>query len=151
MFNTPAEYLAGTSRGSATYGKKPWERIGFITHDLFLPDWNHPVMDAAIESWEKRGVGVICSMTAVFNAHIVSRTHLLEAKTRKPLVSAIYHNVPLYLAGSMFAGSPEATIDLSTISAIRASIPRPSTRRSRAPTWPIRNTASRCSSTSATS
>lgn len=112
MFDTPAQYLSWYEPWyQATYGKKPWERIGFITHDLFLPDWNHPVLDAAIESWEKHGVGVICSMTAVFNAHIVSRSHLLEAKTKKPLVSAIYHNVPLYLAGSMFAGSPEATID----------------------------------------
>ena len=112
MFDTPAEYLAWYEPWfQKTYGKAAWERIGFITHDLFLPDWNHPVLNAAIESWEKRGVAVICSMTAVFNAHIVSRTHLLEAKTNKPLVSAIYHNVPLYLAGSMFAGSPEATIE----------------------------------------
>jgi magnesium chelatase subunit H len=94
-----------------TYGKKPWDRIGFITHDLFLPDWNHPVLDSAIKAWEERGLGVICSMTAVFNAHLVSRGHLLEAKTKKPLVSAIYHNIPLYLAGSMFAGAPEATVE----------------------------------------
>jgi len=94
-----------------TYGKKPWDHIGFITHDLFLPEWNTPVLDAAIAGWEARGVGVICSMTAVFNAHIVSRKHLLHTKTRKPLVSAVYHNVPLYLAGSMFAGAPEASID----------------------------------------
>ena len=94
-----------------TYGAKPWDRIGFITHDLFLPDWNLPVLDAAIHAWEERGLGVICSMTAVFNAHGVSREHLLEAKTHKPLVSAVYHNVPLYLAGSMFSGSPEGTIE----------------------------------------
>jgi cobalamin biosynthesis Mg chelatase CobN len=93
------------------YGKKPWEYVGFITHDLFLPEWNHPVLNAAIEEWEKRGIGVICSMTAVFNAHIVSRTHLIDQKTKKPLVGAVYHNVPLYLAGSMFAGAPEATIE----------------------------------------
>jgi magnesium chelatase subunit H len=112
MFADPAAYLKWYEPWFVkTYGKKPWERIGFITHDLFLPDWNHPVLDAAIRGWEERGVGVICSMTAVFNAHVVSREHLLEAKTRKPLVSAIYHNVPLYLAGSMFAGSPEASID----------------------------------------
>jgi cobalamin biosynthesis Mg chelatase CobN len=112
MFQTPEAYLAWYEPWYLkTYGKAPWERVGFITHDLFLPDWNHPVMDAAIGEWEKRGLGVICSMTAVFNAHIVSRGHLLETKTKKPLVGAVYHNVPLYLAGSMFAGSPEATID----------------------------------------
>jgi magnesium chelatase subunit H len=94
-----------------TYGKPAWDRIGFITHDLFLPDWNHPVLDAAIAAWERRGVGVICSMTAVFNAHVVSRNHLIHPQSRKPLVSAIYHNVPLYLAGSMFSGSPEASIE----------------------------------------
>jgi cobalamin biosynthesis Mg chelatase CobN len=112
MFQKPADYLKWYEPWfEKTYGKKPWDKIGFITHDLFLPDWNHPVLDSAITAWEERGLGVICSMTAVFNAHIVARQHLLEAKTRKPLVSAIYHNVPLYLAGSMFAGSPEATID----------------------------------------
>jgi magnesium chelatase subunit H len=112
MFANPAAYLAWYEPWfERTYGKKPWDRIGFITHDLFLPSWNHPVLDAAIHAWEERGVGVICSMTAVFNAHIVSRGHLLEAKTRKPLVSAIYHNVPLYLAGSMFAGAPEASVE----------------------------------------
>jgi cobalamin biosynthesis Mg chelatase CobN len=113
MFDNPADYLKWYGPWfEKTYGKKPWDRIGFITHDLFLPDWNHPVMDAAIEAWEERGVGVICSMTAVFNAHIVARKHFLLAKTKVPLISAIYHNVPLYLAGSMFAGSPEATIEL---------------------------------------
>jgi cobalamin biosynthesis Mg chelatase CobN len=113
MFKTPKEYLAWYEPWfEKTYGKKPWDRIGFITHDLFLPDWNLPVLDAAIAGWEARGVGVICSMTAVFNAHIVAREHLLEAKTKKPLVSAIYHNVPLYLAGSMFAGSAQGTLDL---------------------------------------
>ena len=112
MFDSPVAYLKWYEPWfEATYGEKPWERIGFITHDLFLPDWNHAVLDSAIGAWEARGVGVICSMTAVFNAHIVSRKLLLEPKTKKPLVSAIYHNVPLYLAGSMFAGSPEATID----------------------------------------
>ena len=112
MFANAAQYLKWYEPWfETTYGKKPWDRIGFITHDLFLPDWNHPVLDAAIASWEERGVGVICSMTAVFNAHIVSRGHLLEAKTRKPLVSAVYHNVPLYLAGSMFAGSPSASVE----------------------------------------
>ena len=95
-----------------TYGKAASDRIAFITHDLFLPDWNHPVLDAAIAAWERRGVGVVCSMTAVFNAHVVARKHLLEPKTRKPIVSAVYHNVPLYLAGSMFAGSPHASIEL---------------------------------------
>jgi magnesium chelatase subunit H len=113
MFADSASYLAWYEPWFAqTYGKKPVDRIGFITHDLFLPDWNHPVLDAAIAAWEKRGVGVICSMTAVFNAHVVSRGHLLQTKTRKPLVSAVYHNVPLYLAGSMFAGAPEASIEL---------------------------------------
>ena len=112
MFSEPAAYLKWYEPWfERTYGKKPWDRIGFITHDLFLPDWNHPVLDAAIAGWEERGVGVICSMTAVFNAHIVSREHLLAAKTRKPLVSAVYHNVPLYLAGSMFAGAPETSIE----------------------------------------
>jgi hypothetical protein len=89
-----------------------WSKVGFITHDLFLPDWNHPTLDAAIGGWEKRGVGVITSMTAVFNAHIVSRKHLLTTKTQEPLVGAVYHNVPLYLAGSMFAGSPDDSIQL---------------------------------------
>ena len=104
LFDDPAAYLAWYKPWFAqTYGRSPWVRIGFITHDLFLPDWNHPVLDAAIADWEQRGLGVICSMTAVFNAHIVARRQLLEAKTRRPLVSAIYHNVPLYLAGSMFA------------------------------------------------
>ena len=113
MFADPQAYLTWYEPWFArTYGNKPWGRIGFITHDLFLPDWNHPVLDAAIGAWERRGVGVICSMTAVFNAHLVARRHLLEAKTRKPLVSAVYHNVPLYLAGSMFAGAPEASIEL---------------------------------------
>jgi cobalamin biosynthesis Mg chelatase CobN len=75
MFNTPAEYLAWYEPWfKATYGKPAWDRIGFITHDLFLPDWNHPVWTRRSPSWEKRGVGVICSMTAVFNAHIVSRS-----------------------------------------------------------------------------
>ena len=91
MFATPREYLKWYEPWYAeAYGKKAWDRIGFITHDLFLPDWNHPVLDAAIKGWEERGVGVICSMTAVFNAHIISREHLLEAKTRKPLVSATH-------------------------------------------------------------
>ena len=113
LFSGPAEYLAWYEPWfERTYGKKPWERVGFITHDLFLPDWNHAVLDRAISGWEQRGIGVICSMTAVFNAHLVSREHLLEPKTRKPLVSAVYHNVPLYLAGSMFAGSPEGTLEL---------------------------------------
>lgn len=113
MFADPRSYLAWYEPWFAqTYGRRPWDRIGFITHDLFLPDWNHPVLDAAIAAWERRGLGVICSMTAVFNAHVVSRNHLLEAKTRKPLVSAVYHNVPLYLAGSMFAGAPEGSIEL---------------------------------------
>jgi magnesium chelatase subunit H len=113
MFDNPNDYLKWYEPWfEKTYGKKPWDRIGFITHDLFLPDWNHPVMDAAIAAWEERGVGVICSMTAVFNAHIVARKHFLLAKTKVPLISAIYHNVPLYLAGSMFAGAPEATIEL---------------------------------------
>ena len=112
LFDGPADYLKWYDPWfEATYGRPMWDRIGFITHDLFLPEWNHPVMDAAIAGWEKRGVGVICSMTAVFNAHVVSRGHLLEPKTKKPLVKAVYHNVPLYLAGSMFAGAPEATID----------------------------------------
>jgi cobalamin biosynthesis Mg chelatase CobN len=112
LFGDSKSYLAWYEPWFAkTYGRAAWDRIGFITHDLFLPDWNHPVLDAAIAAWERRGLGVICSMTAVFNAHIVSRGHLLEAKTRKPLISAVYHNVPLYLAGSMFAGSPEGTID----------------------------------------
>jgi cobalamin biosynthesis Mg chelatase CobN len=112
MFQTPEAYLAWYEPWfEKRYGKKPWERVGFITHDLFLPDWNHPVLDGAIAEWERRGVGVICSMTAVFNAHIVARRHLLATKTGAPLVGAVYHNVPLYLAGSMFAGSPEASID----------------------------------------
>ena len=111
LLQTPEAYLAWYEPWfEKTYGKKPWDRIGFITHDLFLVDWNHPVLDAAIAEWEKRGVGVICSMTAVFNAHIVSKTHLLSKKG-EPLVGAVYHNVPLYLAGSMFAGAPEASID----------------------------------------
>jgi magnesium chelatase subunit H len=112
MFDTPAEYLRwydGWYR--SRYGKEPWDRIGFITHDLFLPEWNHGVLNAAIEAWERRGLGVICSMTAVFNAHVVSRRHFIDAKTRKPLVSGVYHNVPLYLGGSMFSGSPEASIE----------------------------------------
>jgi cobalamin biosynthesis Mg chelatase CobN len=112
LFPTSEAYLAWYEPWFATtYGKKAWERIGFITHDLFLVDWNHPVLDAAIAEWERRGVGVICSMTAVFNAHIVSRGHLLTKKG-EPLVGAVYHNVPLYLAGSMFAGAPEASIEL---------------------------------------
>ncbi len=112
LFQTSAAYLKWYEPWfERTYGKKPWERVGFITHDLFLPDWNHPVLDAAIEAWEGRGLGVICSMTAVFNAHLVSREHLRDTKTKKPLVSAIYHNVPLYLAGSMFAGAPEPSIE----------------------------------------
>jgi len=112
LFQTPEAYLAWYEPWyQKTYGKKPWDRIGFITHDLFLVDWNHPVLDAAIAEWERRGVGVICSMTAVFNAHIVSRGHL-KSKKGEPLVGAVYHNVPLYLAGSMFAGAPEASIDL---------------------------------------
>jgi cobalamin biosynthesis Mg chelatase CobN len=112
LFQTPEAYLAWYEPWyQKTYGKKPWDRIGFITHDLFLVDWNHPVLDAAIAEWERRGVGVICSMTAVFNAHIVSRSHL-KSKKGEPLVGAVYHNVPLYLAGSMFAGAPEASIDL---------------------------------------
>ena len=54
MFTTPAEYLAWYEPWfQAKYGKKAWDRIGFITHDLFLPDWNHPVMDAAIEELGK--------------------------------------------------------------------------------------------------
>ncbi len=112
LFPTSEAYLAWYEPWFAsTYGKKAWDRIGFITHDLFLVDWNHPVLDAAIAEWEGRGVGVICSMTAVFNAHIVSRGHLLTKKN-EPLVGAVYHNVPLYLAGSMFAGAPEASIEL---------------------------------------
>lgn len=112
LFPTSEAYLAWyTPWYEKTYGKKPWDRVGFITHDLFLVDWNHPVLDAAIAEWEGRGVGVICSMTAVFNAHIVSRGHLLSKKG-EPLVGAVYHNVPLYLAGSMFAGAPEASIEL---------------------------------------
>ncbi|GAC1522177.1 MAG: hypothetical protein NVS2B8_03080 [Vulcanimicrobiaceae bacterium] len=112
MFQTPEAYLAWYEPWfERTYGKKPWDRIGFITHDLFLVDWNHPVLDAAIAEWEQRGVGVICSMTAVFNAHIVSRSHLKNKKGEN-LVGAVYHNVPLYLAGSMFAGAPEASIEL---------------------------------------
>ena len=111
MFADSASYLAWYEPWfEKTYGKRAWDRIGFITHDLFLPDWNHPVLDGAIAEWEKRGVGVICSMTAVFNAHIVSREHLLSKKG-EPLVGAVYHNVPLYLAGSMFAGAPEASIE----------------------------------------
>jgi len=112
LFPTSEAYLAWYEPWFAqTYGRKAWERVGFITHDLFLVDWNHPVLDAAISEWERRGVGVICSMTAVFNAHIVSRGHLLSKKS-EPLVGAVYHNVPLYLAGSMFAGAPEASIEL---------------------------------------
>ncbi len=112
LFQTPEAYLAWYQPWyRKTYGKQPWDRIGFITHDLFLVDWNHPVLDAAIAEWEARGVGVICSMTAVFNAHIVSRAHL-KSKKGEPLVGAVYHNVPLYLAGSMFAGAPEASIEL---------------------------------------
>lgn len=112
MFQTPEAYLAWYEPWYLkTYGKKAWDRIGFITHDLFLVDWNHPVLNAAIAEWEGRGVGVICSMTAVFNAHIVSRGHLKNKKGEN-LVGAVYHNVPLYLAGSMFAGAPEASIDL---------------------------------------
>jgi cobalamin biosynthesis Mg chelatase CobN len=112
LFHTPEEYLAWYEPWyEKTYGKKPWEHVGFITHDLFLVEWNLPVLNAAIAEWEKRGIGVICSMTAVFNAHIVSRGHLI-AKDGKPLVGAVYHNVPLYLAGSMFAGAPEASIEL---------------------------------------
>jgi cobalamin biosynthesis Mg chelatase CobN len=111
MFAKPDAYLRWYEPWfTKTYGRAPWERIGFITHDLFLPEWNTPVLDAAIRAWEERGVGVICSMTAVFNAHVVSRGHLLAPKTRAPLVSAVYHNVPLYLAGSMFAGSPDASV-----------------------------------------
>jgi cobalamin biosynthesis Mg chelatase CobN len=111
LMQTPEAYLAWYEPWyEKTYGKKPWDRIGFITHDLFLVDWNHPVLDAAIAEWERRGVGVICSMTAVFNAHIVSRGHLLTKKGDS-LVGAVYHNVPLYLAGSMFAGAPEASIE----------------------------------------
>jgi cobalamin biosynthesis Mg chelatase CobN len=91
LFQTPEAYLAWYEPWFAqTYGKAAWSRVGFITHDLFLPDWNHPTLDAAIAGWEKRGVGVITSMTAVFNAHIV----------------------PLYLAGSMFAGAPDDSIQL---------------------------------------
>ncbi len=112
MFQTPEAYLAWYEPWyRATYRKAPWDRVGFITHDLFLPDWNHPVLDGAIAEWEGRGLGVICSMTAVFNAHVVARRHLLGTKTHEPLVGAVYHNVPLYLAGSMFAGSPDASID----------------------------------------
>lgn len=112
LFQTPEAYLAWYQPWyRKTHGKQPWDRIGFITHDLFLVDWNHPVLDAAIAEWEARGVGVICSMTAVFNAHIVSRAHL-KSKKGEPLVGAVYHNVPLYLAGSMFAGAPEASIEL---------------------------------------
>jgi len=112
LFHTPEEYLAWYEPWyQKTYGKAAWERIGFITHDLFLVDWNLPVLNTAIAEWERRGIGVICSMTAVFNAHIVSRSHLIS-KDGKPLVGAVYHNVPLYLAGSMFAGAPEASIDL---------------------------------------
>ena len=111
LFTSPEAYLAWYEPWYLKkYGKKAWDRIGFITHDLFLVDWNHPVLDAAIAEWESRGLGVICSMTAVFNAHIVSRGHLLSKKG-EPLVGAVYHNVPLYLAGSMFAGAPEASID----------------------------------------
>ena len=111
MFATSAEYLKWYEPWfEKTYGRKPWDRIGFITHDLFLPDWNHPVLNEAIASWERRGVGVICSMTAVFNAHIVSRGHFLD-KNKKPLISSVYHNIPLYLAGSMFSGSPEGSIE----------------------------------------
>jgi len=111
LFQTPEAFLAWYEPWyGKTYAKKPWDRIGFITHDLFLVDWNHPVLDAAIAEWEGRGIGVICSMTAVFNAHIVSRAHL-KSKKGEPLVGAVYHNVPLYLAGSMFAGAPEASIE----------------------------------------
>jgi cobalamin biosynthesis Mg chelatase CobN len=111
LFATPEAYLAWYEPWFAkTYGTKAWDRIGFITHDLFLVDWNHPVLDAAIAEWERRGLGVICSMTAVFNAHVVSRGHL-KSKSGESLVGAVYHNVPLYLAGSMFAGAPEASID----------------------------------------
>jgi len=113
LFATPEAYLAWYEPWYLkTYGTKAWERVGFITHDLFLVEWNHPTLNAAIAAWEQRGIGVICSMTAVFNAHIVSRRHLLATSTKKPLVGAVYHNVPLYLAGSMFAGSPDATIEL---------------------------------------
>jgi magnesium chelatase subunit H len=112
LFATPEEYLAWYEPWFlAKYGKQPWDRVGFITHDLFLVEWNLPVLNAAIAEWEGRGLGVICSMTAVFNAHIVSRGHLIS-KAGKPLVGAVYHNVPLYLAGSMFAGAPEASIEL---------------------------------------
>jgi cobalamin biosynthesis Mg chelatase CobN len=112
MFETAEEYLAWYEPWFAkTYGRTAWDRVGFITHDLFLVEWNNPVLDAAIAEWERRGLGVICSMTAVFNAHIVSRGHLLSKKN-EPLVGAVYHNVPLYLAGSMFAGAPEASIEL---------------------------------------
>jgi cobalamin biosynthesis Mg chelatase CobN len=111
LFATPEAYLAWYEPWfEKTYGRKAWDRIGFITHDLFLVDWNHPVLDAAIAEWEGRGLGVICSMTAVFNAHIVSRGHL-KSKKGESLVGAVYHNVPLYLAGSMFAGAPEASIE----------------------------------------
>jgi cobalamin biosynthesis Mg chelatase CobN len=113
LFQTPEAYFAWYHPWfEKTYGKKPWEHVGFITHDLFLPEWNHPTLDGAIKAWEARGLGVITSMTAVFNAHLVSRKHLLSTKEQKPLVGAVYHNVPLYLAGSMFAGAPEPSIEL---------------------------------------
>ena len=111
MFAKPDAYLQWYDGWfEATYGRAPRDYVGFITHDLFLPEWNHPVLGEAIAGWEKRGIGVICSMTAVFNAHVVSRKHLIAPKTKQPLVSAIYHNIPLYLAGSMFAGSPEESV-----------------------------------------
>jgi magnesium chelatase subunit H len=113
LFQTPEEYLAWYEPWfQKKYGTAAWGRVGFITHDLFLPEWNHPTLDSAIAAWEKRGVGVITSMTAVFNAHIVSRKHLIGTKSGESLVGAVYHNVPLYLAGSMFAGAPDDSIQL---------------------------------------
>jgi cobalamin biosynthesis Mg chelatase CobN len=77
LFATPEAYLAWYEPWFLqTYGRSAWERVGFITHDLFLVEWNH------------------------------------ATKTKASLVGAVYHNVPLYLAGSMFAGSPDATIEL---------------------------------------
>ncbi|MBD5636047.1 MAG: cobaltochelatase subunit CobN, partial [Candidatus Eremiobacteraeota bacterium] len=49
LFETPEAYLAWYEPWfEKTYAKKPWDRVGFITHDLFLVDWNHPVLDSAI-------------------------------------------------------------------------------------------------------
>ena len=73
MFATSAEYLKWYEPWfEKTYGRKPWDRIGFITHDLFLPDWNHPVLERG-----DRGVGAARRRRDLFDDRRLQRPHRL--------------------------------------------------------------------------